>query len=260
MNNLRNSLTIAETREYLCPEHAGRLFAAECWWAIVPSGDNNPNSFASTGDSSAFWALVDANNSMGMPLGYVKGTDFLGRDTNKPHNDPETLLKQLIKPNIMMDKPNKAIITARAAIAGQDPDKLFELRVAEYNAKIEADQNRINHVINAILGQRLVTPDEHQPWDDLEDESGRLRTGGEWEIPIDRIIEFGEKQLKFMATNVKIQDTLFEAERLIWKDEIEHLTKIVQQRENEGAGEGSREIDNALLDNTGLAQAQHAGK
>lgn len=258
--NARNSLTIAEVREYLCAEHAGRVFSGEIWWSIVPGGDNNPNSFANTGDASPFWALVDECLSMGQPLGYTKGVDHLGRDTNTPHTDPELLLRSVIKPNVQLDKPNKDIITARAELQGIDPEKLYKLREAEYNAKVEADHKRIDQVIKTILAQRKVIADEHNPWENLDDDYGRVQHGGEWNIPIDRIIDFGERQMKFLAQNPKVNDTLFGAEATIWKGEIAELKKIVQKYENEGAGEGSREIDNQLLSGSGMSQGMNAGK
>lgn len=255
-----STLTITELREYLTAEHAARVLTGEIWWSVVPGGDNNPKSFASTGDASAFWALVDAVGSMGQPLGYIKEKDFLGRDTNKPHSDPELLLRQIIKPNVMMDKPNKDIITARAILAGQDPEKLYQLRELEYKTKIEADQARIDQVIRTILAQHHDIVDPNAPFDDLDDESGRSVTGGEWEMPIDRVIEFGERQLKFLASNPKVQDNLFEAERLLWQDEIDKLSHIIQKRENEGAGEGSRHIDEQLLSGAGMSAGMNAGK
>lgn len=44
------------------------------------------------------------------------------------------------------------------------------------------------------------------------------------------------------------------------KGELDVLKHIVQQHENEGAGEQSREIDEALLDAGGMAAGGNSGK
>ena len=108
--NARNSLTITETKDILCAEHASRLFVAECWWAIVPSGDNNPLSYAATGDASAFWALINATRELGMPLGFDKVENHLGKLTNVAHNDPEKVLRSILKPQPRAVMPDRQII------------------------------------------------------------------------------------------------------------------------------------------------------
>lgn len=274
MSHNSTTLTISETRDYLCPEHAARLFTAECWWAIVPGGDNHPNSFASSGDSSSFWSLVTATLSMGQPLGYTKVQDHLGRLTNKPHSDPELLLRQLIKPNVPQGKPDRNLINARAKYAGYDPEAMYQGKLAEYNALIQADEARINQVIQTILGQQKINPDDILAGQgdlvrqvEVLDEEGNVIDyedqyimGSEWLIPIDRIIEFGEKQLAFLAKNDKVPDTIFGSEAAIWESEIAELKRLVQHYDNDGAGEGSREIDNQLLSAMGMAAGMNSGK
>lgn len=267
------SLTIAEARDYLCAEHAARLFIAECWWAIVPSGDNHLNSFASSGDSSSFWALVLATQSMGQPLGYNKVVNHLGRTTNQPHKDPEQLLRSIIKPDIKTVRPDHGIVTKRAQLAGLDGEAEYAKRMEQYNEQLAADQARIDTAVKTIMAQQPVGDINEDAFvlghrvEEVFDEEGNVIdytevdvTGGEWEIPIDRIIEFGEKQIKFLATNQKVSDVIFGSETLIWEQELEALKHIVQQRENEGAYEGSREIDDALLSGAGMAAGMNSGK
>ena len=267
--SLRNTLTIAETKDILCAEHAARLFIAECWWAIIPSGDKNPLSYASSGNAQPFWALINATLELGMPLGYDKIENHLGKLTNVPHSDPEKVLRSIIKPQPRAVVPDMRIIEARAKyIPGANAQQMYDEAKAAYDAEVEGEHNRIDRAIKEIMKQRPVAGDE--PFESatrlgaFNEETGEYDeyevVFGEWEIPIDRIIEFGERQLKFMASNKRIPDIIFGAENALWEGELDVLKHIVQQHENEGAGEGSREIDEALLDNAGMAAGGNSGK
>jgi hypothetical protein len=267
--NARNSLTIAETKDILCAEHAARLFVAECWWALIPAGDKNPLSFASTGNAQPFWALINAALELGMPLGFEKIENHLRRLTNVAHSDPEKVLRSILKPQPRATLPDMRIIEARAKhIPGANAQQMFNEAKAAYDAEVEAEYERINATIKDIMRQRPVAGDE--PFETatklgaFNEETGEYDefevTFGEWEIPIDRIIEFGERQLKFMATNKRVPDVVFGTENALWEGEINVLSHIVQQREHEGAGESSREIDEALLNGSGMAAGMSSGK
>lgn len=266
---LRNSLTIAETKDILCAEHAARLFVAECWWAIIPGGDKNPLSYASSGNAQPFWALINATLELGMPLGFDKIENHLGKLSNVPHSDPEKVLRNLIKPQPRAVLPDMRIIEARAKyIPGANAQAMYDEAKAGYEAEVEAEHERINRAIKEIMKQRPVAGDE--PFETctrlgaFNEETGEYDeyevVFGEWEIPIDRIIEFGERQLKFMATNKRVPDIVFGTENALWEGELNTLRHIVQQHENEGAGEGSRDIDEALLSGAGLAAGMNSGK
>jgi len=266
---MRNTLTIAETKDILCAEHAARLFVAECWWAIVPSGTNNPLSFASSGDASSFWALINATRELGMPLGFTKVENHLGRLVSQPHKDPEQVLRALIKPQPRASMPDMRIIEARAKyIPGSNVQQMYDIAKATYNAEIEAELERINRVIATIMRQEPGVGDE--PFEsttklgayneETEEYDEYEVTMGEWEIPVDRIIEFGERQLKFLAQNSKVPDLIFGTENALWEGELNVLTHIVQEREAEGAGESSRALDEALLGSAGMQAGGNAGK
>ena len=266
---LRNSLTIAETKDILCAEHAARLFTAECWWALVPSGTSNPNSFASTGNAQSFWALINATLELGMPLGYEKIENHLRRLTNVPHSDPEKVLRSILKPQPRAVMPDMRIIEARAKyIPGSNAQQMYDEAKAGYDAEIEAEYERINATIKDIMKQMPAAGDE--PFEAttklgaFNEETGEYDeyevTFGEWEIPVDRIIEFGERQLKFMATNKRVPDIVFGTENALWEGELNVLRHIVQQQEHEGAGEDSREIDEGLLGAAGMQAGGNSGK
>ena len=231
--NTRNSLTIAEARDILCAEHAARLFVAECWWAIVPGGDNNPMSWNSSGDAAPFWALVNAVQSMGQPLGFNKVLDRMGKPVSIPHNDVEQLLRKYIKPNVKTGKPVLEVSQIRAKYGNFSAEQYHAERMAEYNAALEADQQRIDSIVKTIMtSHRYINPDEMDALGGdlitqkyLVDEEGNFLDyvdhyveGGEWNIPIDRIINFGEKQIAYLANlkdengNLKVPDALFGAE------------------------------------------------
>ena len=265
--NVRNSLSIADVKEILCAEHAGRVLAGETWWAIVPMKDG---AFAETGDAGPFWALVTAVQELGQPLGFEKVINKLGRTVSVAHSDPEKLLRSIIKPQTKLTLPNKEIITKRCAITGEDSAKVFALRQAEYQAELDAENERIESVIRLILSQQPVM-DQDEPFTAVTTKLGAFdeETGeyeeieveiGEWLIPIDRIIEFGEKQQRFLASNPKVNDLLFGTENALWEGEIARLKQIVQNVEHEGAGEGSREIDERLASGSDLAAGMASGK
>lgn len=274
--NTRNTLTISEARDVLCAEHAARLFTAECWWAIVPSGDNNPMSFANTGDAAPFWALVDAVQSMGQPLGFNKVLNHLGNPVSVPHSDPEQLLRQLIKPNVRTGKPVLAVSQIRAKFGGFNAEQYHAEKMAEYNSAIEADQKRIDSVIAGIIAShRYINPDEMDALggdlitqEEVLDEEGNIIDyvdhyveGGEWNIPIDRIISFGEKQLQFLAQNKNVPDLVFGSEATLWESELDQLRKIVQSPDtSERQGLSSAVMDNALLSADSMRAGTQAGK
>lgn len=274
--NTRNTLTISEAREILCVEHAARLFTAECWWAIVPSGANNPMSYAECGDAAPFWALVDAVQSMGQPLGFNKVLNHLGNPVSVPHNDPEQLLRQLIKPNVRTGKPVMEVSKIRAKFGGFNAEQYHAEKMAEYNAAIEADTLRIDRVIKSIIAShRYINPDEMDALsgelikqEEVLDEEGNVIDyvdhyveGGEWNIPIDRIISFGEKQLQFLAQNKNVPDLIFGSEAALWEHEIEQLKQIVQSPDTtERQSLGSAALDNALLSADSMRAGTQAGK
>ena len=265
-HKLRNTLTIAETKDILCAEHAARLFVAECWWAVIP---NKEGSFAHDGNAQPFWALINATLELGMPLGFEKIENHLRKLSNVPHSDPEKVLRNLIKPQPRATLPDMRIIEARAKyIPNANPQAMYDEAKAMYDAEVEAEHDRINATIKDIMLQRPVDGD--QPFEAstrlgaFNEETGEYDeyevTFGEWEIPVDRIIEFGERQLKFMATNKRIPDIIFGTENALWEGELNILAHIVQEREAEGAGESSRELDEGMLGAAGMQAGSNAGK
>ena len=151
---LRNSLTIAETKDILCAEHAARLFVAECWWAVIP---NKEGSFAHDGNAQPFWALINATLELGMPLGYEKIENHLRKLSNVPHSDPEKVLRTLIKPQPRAVLPDMRIIEARAKyIPNSNPQQMYDEAKAQYDAEVEAEHERINATIKDIMKQRPV--------------------------------------------------------------------------------------------------------
>lgn len=264
-NALRNSLTISEAKDILCAEHAARLLVAEAWWAIVP---NKGLSFAATGNAQPFWALVNATLELGMPLGFTKVENHLRKLVSVPHSDPEQLLRSLIKIQPRAQLPNLEIIEARCKITGKDSKEVYAQAKMNYDEEVAAELARIDAVIKNIMKQMPAAGDE--PFESttklgaFNEETGEYDeyevTLGEWEIPVDRIIEFGEKQLKFLANNKNVPDIVFGTEHALWEGELSQLKAIVQQREHEGAGEGSRALDEALLDQAGMQAGGHSGK
>lgn len=265
---LRNSLTIDEIKNILCAEHAARLFVGEAWWAIVPSGDKNPLSFASSGNAQPFWALMNATLELGMPLGFEKIENHLRKLVSVPHTDPEKVLRSLIKIQPRATLPNLQIIEARCKITGNDPKAMYEQAKMNYDEEVAAELARIDAVIKDIMLQQPAAGDT--PFESMtklgafDEETGEYEeyevTLGEWEVPIDRVIEFGEKQLKFLANNKNVPDIVFGTENALWEGEISQLTHIVQEREAEGAGESSRALDEGMLSAAGMQAGGQAGK
>lgn len=263
--NARNTLTIAEAKDILCAEHAARLFVAEAWWAIVP---NKEGSFAYDGNAQPFWALVNATLELGMPLGFTKQENHLKKLVNVPHSDPEQLLRNLIKIQPRAQMPDMAIITARCKVTGKDPKAMYDERKLAYDEEVAAEIARIETVIKDIMRQMPAAGDE--PFESItklgefNEETGEYDeyevTLGEHLIPIDRIIEFGERQLKFLANNSKVPDIIFGTEHALWQGELNQLKAIVQQQEHEGSGESSRALDEALLDAGGMQAGGNSGK
>lgn len=264
-NNTRNALSLDEMKNRLCAEHAGRLFVAEAWWAIVPNKDN---SFAATGDASGFWALVNATLELGQPLGFTKKENHLMRLVSVPHSDPELLLRQLIKVEPRAQRPVLEIVEARCKINGRDPAEQYKLAMDHYNEELAAEEARVDNVIKTIMRQMPVVGDN--PFEvttklgAFNEETGEYDeyevTLGEYLIPIDRAIEFGEKQLKFLANNDRVPDIIFGAENALWTAEIEGLKAIIQEELHEGAGEGSRALDERLLSSNDMQAGANAGK
>lgn len=264
---LRNTLTITDAKEILCAEHAARLFVAEAWWAIVPSGERNPLSFASSGDAHPFWALITATLELGMPLGFEKIENKLRKLVNTPHTDPEKVLRNLIKVQPRASIPNLEIIKARCKITGNDPKVMYAEAKMHYDAEVAAEMARIEEVIKDIMRQQPASGEAFESLTKLgafNEETGEYDeyevTAGEWEIPIDRVIDFGEKQVKFLANSPNVPDIVFGTENALWEGELNQLAHIVQEREQEGAGEGSRALDEALLNGAGMAAGMNSGK
>jgi hypothetical protein len=267
-SNARNTLTIAETKDILCAEHAGRMFVAECWWAIVP---NQGNSYASTGDASSFWALINATLELGQPLGFKKVENHLGDMINQAHSDPELVLRKLILPKVRAGRPDFDIIEARCKFSGKDAKEMYKAAMEGYNAELQAAEKRTEKAIIKILnakpnpGDEIVNAEveaynEETTWDDDNGLVTESREYGEWTIPIDRIIDFAERQQKFLASNPNIPDLIFGTENTLWEGELNLLKHIIQQPIHEGAGEGSREIDEALLNSAGMQAGMDSGK
>jgi len=260
------ALTIQEAKDYLSAEHLAHVLRGELWWSIVPSGDNSPFSFATTGDASPFWSLVHTIKDLGMPIGFLKVPNHLGVTTSQPHQDPEIVLRAMIKPFTKTSPPNMEVSAIRAKYNGMKAEDYHEQQVAIYKAEVVADQARIDTVIHNILAQEGKGLDtvQHIPQYDadgnIEDYIPVEHQGGEWDIPIDRIIQAGESTVKALANNGRVNDALFGAEALIWEQEITKLKLIEQSREHEGAGEGSRAIDNQLLSGSGMAAGMSSGK
>ena len=264
-NDLRNTLTIAETKDILCAEHAARLFVAEAWWTIVPTKDG---SFAKDGNSQPFWALMNATMELGMPLGFTKVENHLKKLVSVPHSDPEQILRNLIKIQPRATMPNMDIIKARCAITGKDPEAMYNERKQAYDEELAAEVARVDSVIKDIIRQQPQMGDE--PFESttklgaFNEETGEYDeyevTLGEHLIPIDRIIEFGERQLQFIGNNPKVPDIIFGTEHTLWQAELNQLKHIVQQRENEGSGEQSRELDEKLLSAGGMQAGSNSGK
>lgn len=266
LTNTRNSLTIDEAKDILCAEHASRAFVARAWWTIVP---NKEDSYAQTGDASPFWALVNATRELGQPLGFTKVENKLGRMVNVAHSDPETLLRSIIKPDVRAQKPVMEIIEARCKLSGKDPKALYAERMAAYNEELAAAEAAVNMAVNAILKQEPVMSDDGfatsrtvlGPFNEATGEYEEFEVDyGHVSLPIDWVIEFAEKQLKFLASNDRVPDIIFGTEHALWEGELNVLKAIVQQEENEGAGESSRAIDEQLLDSAGMQAGGNSGK
>lgn len=260
----RNTLTIAEAKDILCAEHAGKLFVAECWWAVVP---HRPGSFAYDGDAGAFWSLITATLELGQPLGYEKVENKLRKLVSVAHVDPEKILTRLIKPEPRAFMPDRDIIKARCDIAGTNPDSVLALRRAAYDAECQEEITRVAATIRDIMRAR-PTNDDWQTVSthlgDFDEESGEYKefeiVHGEHLIPVDRVIEFCEKQLKYLAQNMNIPDTIFAAESTLWTSEIQRLAQIVQQREHIGSSEFNRELDDGMLGSAEMNAGMQAGK
>lgn len=271
--NTRNSLTIDEVKSILCAEHAARAFTAEVWWAIVCNKDN---SFAKTGDASPFWALVNATRELGQPLGFEKLENHLGQQYSVGHNDPEKLLRSVIKINLKQSPPVREVIEARAKWSNGNAEQMMLEAQAAYTAALKAEEARINRVISKIMQQEpamIEALGEHLPADNSEvdtlDENGDLsyniwegnEMGGDWSIPIDRIIELGERQLKFIAINKAIPAVVFATEAALWEGEFTQLKAIVQKdMEAGGCPNYVAEMDNRLLDASGMQAGMNSGK
>ena len=263
----RNTMTIAEVKEVLTAEHAGKLLSSEFWWTIVPSTEGS-GSFAETGDASQFWALVTAIRELGQPLGFVKEENHLGNMIWKAHNKPELALAALIKPTVKATKPDMDLIKIRCEINGDDPDMVFVERMKEYTAQVAVAEEKNRKAITRILRQEpapgegiLETSVE---LGDFDEETGEYEEHevvyGEHYTPIDRIIKHIEGQVNFLAKNTRIPDEIFVAENTLYQAELARMKSIVLQQDHEGAGEGSRVIDEQLLGSTGMQAGMNAGK
>ena len=263
----RNTLTIDEVKEVLTAEHAGKLLASEFWWTIVPSTEGS-GSYAETGDSSQFWALVTAIRELGQPLGFVKEENHLGNMIWKAHNKPELALASIIKPTVKATKPDMDLIKIRCEVNGQDPAQVFVERMAEYNAQVAVAEEKNRKAIARILSQEPAPGegifDTSVELGDFNEEKGEYDeyevVYGEHYIPIDRILRHLYSQVNFLAKNTRIPDEVFVAENTLYQAEIARMKGIVQQEEHEGAGEGSRAIDEQLLGAAGMNAGANAGK
>jgi hypothetical protein len=268
LNNPRNTLTIAEVCTMMTAEHAAKLLASEFWWTIVPSTEGS-GSFAETGSSAQFWALVTQIRELGQPLGFHKVENHLGNLTWKQHNSPELALAAMIKPSVKAPKPDLELIKIRAAVTGEDADAIYKERMTEYTAEIAVAQEKNRRAIAKILSQ------EPAPGEDMLETSVQLgefneETGeyeefevvyGEHLIPIDRAIKHIEGQIQFLAKNKKIPDEVFVAENTLYSAELSTLKAIVQVIENEGeAPDYVAAMDNRLLDAAGMQAGGNSGK
>lgn len=260
----RNSLTIHMLKEILCAEHAARVLAAEAWWTIVPNKDD---SFSQTGDAGKFWSVITAIKELGMPIGYTKSVNHLGRTVNEPHSDPELLLRTIIKPNGNLTPPNKELIQTRCKVSGKDFEATYKERVEQYEDALAAEMELIEKAIKSIMQQQ---PNMEEPLEGAFTQVFNEDTGTyedvelslpEHQIPIDRIIEFGERYMKSLANNSKVNDLIFGTENALWEGEINRLKQIVQQEEHEGAApDYVAEMDDKLLDAAGMHAGSNSGK
>lgn len=225
--NPRNTLTIAEVCEMFTAEHAGKLLASEFWWAIVPSTEGS-GSYAETGDSSQFWALVTAIRELGQPLGFERKENHLGNMVWSSHNKPEIALAALIKPSGKFVKPDYEMIKVRCEITGDNADQVFTERMNEYNAEIAVAEAKNQKAIRRILSQEpapgegiLETSVE---LGEFNEDTGEYEehevTYGEHLIPINRAIKHVEGQIEFLAKNKKIPDMVFIAENTLYQAEL----------------------------------------
>lgn len=263
----RNTLTIAEVKDMLTAEHAAKMLQSEFWWTIVPSTEGC-GSYAETGDSSQFWALVTAIRELGQPLGFHKKENHLGNMVWEAHNKPELALAQIIKPTVKASKPDMGLIKIRCEINGNDPDVIFMERMKEYTEQIAVAEEKNRRAITKILSQEPAPGEaifeSSIELGDFDEETGEYDEHevvyGEHYIPIDRVIKHIESQIQFLAKNKRIPDEVFVAENTLYQAELDRMKHIVQQQEHEGAGEGSRAIDEQLLGNAGMAAGMNSGK
>lgn len=266
----RNFLNIANVIEMMTAEHAAKALASEFWWTIVPSTEDS-GSFAETGSSSQFWALVTAIRELGQPLGFHKVENHLGNLVWKAHNKPDIVLSGLIKPAVRERKPDYELIKIRAAVTGEDADQIFADRMNQYNAEVVVAEAKNAKAINKILsqepapGEGIMETSTIVDYKDFDEETGDFAEHevvyGEHMIPVNRMIKHIEGQIEFLAKNKRIPDEVFIAENLLYQGELAAFKAIVQYEQAEGAApDYVAAMDDKLLEAAGMAAGRNAGK
>ena len=266
----RNHLTIAEACNILTAEHAAKLLASEFWWTIVPSTEGS-GSYAETGSSAQFWALVTQIRELGQPLGFHKVENHLGNMYWKAHNDPSVALASIIKPQAKSRQPDYELIKVRCGITGEDPDVIFKDRMTEYTAEIAVVEAKNRRSIDRILSQEPAPGEDFMEngvkvdYNEYDEDSGEFAEHdivyGEHLIPIDRAIKHIEGQIQFLAKNKRIPDEIFIADNTLYQAELSTLKGIIQIGENEGEAPAYvADMDNRLLDASGMQAGGNSGK
>ena len=266
----RNHLTIAEVCNIMTAEHAAKLLASEFWWTIVPSTEGS-GSFAETGSSAQFWALVTQIRELGQPLGFHKVENHLGNLYWKAHNDPSIALSMLIKPSVKSRQPDYELIKVRCNITGEDPDEIFKNRMAEYTAEIAVVEAKNRKAIQRVLsqepapGENFMEEGVKVDYNDFNEDTGDFEEHevvyGEHLIPVDRAIKHIEGQIQFLAKNKRIPDEIFIADNTLYQAELSTLKGIVQIEANEGeAPSYVADMDDRLLDASGMQAGGNSGK
>ena len=269
-NTDRNMLNIANVTEMMTAEHAAKALASEFWWTIVPSTEDS-GSFAETGSSSQFWALVTAIRELGQPLGFHKVENHLGNLAWRAHNKPDIVLAGLIKPAVRTAKPEYEFIKQRAAYTGEDADILFAERINTYNAEVVVAEAKNMKAITKILsqepapGEAILETSTIVDYKDFDEETGDFAEHevvyGEHMIPVNRMIKHIEGQIDFLAKNKKIPDEVFMAENLLYKSELAAFKAIVQFDQAEGAApDYVAAMDDKLLEAAGMQAGVNSGK
>jgi len=269
-NTDRNFLNIANVIELMTAEHAAKALASEFWWTIVPSTEDS-GSFAETGKSDQFWALVTAIRELGQPLGFHKVENHLGNLTWRSHNKPDIALAQIIKPSVRERKPDYDLIKVRCDITGEDANEVFMERMKVYTTEVAVAEAKNRKAIDKILsqepapGEGIMQTGIRVDYEDFNEETGDFAEHevvyGEHMIPVNRMIKHIEGQIEFLAKNKRIPDEVFIAENTLYQAELASMKAIIQFEKAEGAApDYVAAMDDKLLEASGMAAGRNAGK